>query len=183
MPFYYFIFNLIIVFLMRQIVTVKQSCFSFGSRSAAGPDSRIVLQVRLRCTEGSVRWVHPGQALRVVLEPNLSSSRSSTVCIQPSPSLGGASVFVERSGQLHLLGEEEEEGRLGWQQVFCFQANGSHRPAIYIQGSGQSPGRWRSRVGFRYEVGSVAPQQGEFGLRLRCNNNLEQKHLFLVPFG
>ncbi|XP_013890028.1 meteorin-like protein, partial [Austrofundulus limnaeus] len=151
----------VILSLWVLVLCAADLCNWTGRGSAAGPDSRIVLQVRLRCTEGSVRWVHPGQALRVVLEPNLSSSRSSTVCIQPSPSLGGASVLVERSGQLQLLGEEDggQEGRLGRQQVFCFQANGSHRPAIYIQGSWQGPGSWRSRVGFRYEVGSVAPQQ------------------------
>ncbi|XP_036944526.1 meteorin-like protein [Acanthopagrus latus] len=76
-------------------------CSWTGSGFAAAVDSRIVLQVRLRCTEGSVRWIYPGQALRVVLEPNLSSARRTTVCIKPSPSLRGASVFIERSGELN----------------------------------------------------------------------------------
>ncbi|XP_074512872.1 meteorin-like protein isoform X1 [Sebastes fasciatus] len=127
-------------------------CNWTGSGFAAGLDSRIVLQVQLRCTSGSVKWIYPGQALRVVLEPNLSSSSRSitTVCIQPSPSLRGASVFIERSGELELL--ETEDGRPG-QQVFCFRADGPHRPAIYLQSSPLRDGLWSRRtMGFRYEL-------------------------------
>uniref|UniRef100_A0A3B3VNS8 Meteorin-like protein n=1 Tax=Poecilia latipinna TaxID=48699 RepID=A0A3B3VNS8_9TELE len=119
----------------------------------AGVDRRVVLQVRLRCTEGLVSWVYPGQALRVALEPNLSSIRYNRVCIQPSPSLSGASVFIERAGELELL-ETEDGGRTG-RQVFCFRADGPHSPVIYLQaGTGpQSPGTWiRRTVGFRYEL-------------------------------
>ncbi|XP_017277289.1 meteorin-like protein [Kryptolebias marmoratus] len=142
------------------LLAAADLCDWTGSGSAAGPKPRVVLQVRLRCTEGSVRWVHPGQALRVVLEPNLSSTRPGTVCIQPAPSFGGAGVFVERTGQLvQLLGQE------GRHRVFCFRADGPHRPAIYIQGSSQGPGTWsRGRMGFRYELldnsrGAAGPQQ------------------------
>uniref|UniRef100_M3ZGT8 Meteorin-like protein n=1 Tax=Xiphophorus maculatus TaxID=8083 RepID=M3ZGT8_XIPMA len=118
---------------------------------AAGVDRRIVLQVRLRCTEGLVSWVYPGQALRVALEPNLSSIRYNTVCIQPSPSLSGASVFIERAGELDLL-ETEDGGRTG-RQVFCFRADEPHSPVIYLQAGPQSPGTWiRRTVGFRYEL-------------------------------
>ncbi|XP_054606524.1 meteorin-like protein [Nothobranchius furzeri] len=127
-------------------------CNWTGGGFAAGPDPKIVLQVRLRCTEGSVRWVHPGQALRVVLEPNLSSSRRGSVCIKPSPSAGGA-VFVERAGRLELL--VTEDGRSG-REVFCFRAEGPHRPAIYIQASPESPGTGtRRRLGFRYELRDI----------------------------
>uniref|UniRef100_A0A146ZYR3 Meteorin-like protein n=1 Tax=Fundulus heteroclitus TaxID=8078 RepID=A0A146ZYR3_FUNHE len=126
-------------------------CNWTGSGFAAGADPRVVLQVRLRCTEGSVTWVYPGQALRVALEPNLSSVRYNTVCIQPSPSLSGASVFIERAGELELLATEDG-GRTG-RQVFCFQADGPHMPAIYLQAGLQSPRTWSRRtVGFRYEL-------------------------------
>ncbi|XP_047427858.1 meteorin-like protein [Mugil cephalus] len=125
-------------------------CNWSGSGFAAAVDSRIVLQVRLRCTEGSVRWVYPGQALRVVLEPNLFSARRSTVCIKPSPSFGGASVFIERAGELELL---VTDGGQAERQVFCFRADGPHRPAIYLQTSLQSDGPWSRRtMGFRYEL-------------------------------
>ncbi|XP_073349714.1 meteorin-like protein [Pagrus major] len=127
-------------------------CNWTGSGFAAAVDSRIVLQVRLRCTEGSVRWIYPGQALRVVLEPNLSSARRTTVCIKPSPSLRGASVFIERSGELELLVTGGGGGRPE-QQVFCFRADGPHRPVIYLQSSPQSDGAWSRRtMGFRYEL-------------------------------
>lgn len=118
---------------------------------AAGVDPRVVLQVRLRCKEGSVSWVYPGQALRVALEPNLSSISFNTVCIQPSPSLSGASVFIERAGELELL-VTEDSGRTG-RRVFCFRVDGPHRPVIYLQTGPQSPGTWIGRtVGFRYEL-------------------------------
>uniref|UniRef100_A0A3Q4G4I0 Meteorin-like protein-like n=1 Tax=Neolamprologus brichardi TaxID=32507 RepID=A0A3Q4G4I0_NEOBR len=123
---------------------------SESSGFAAGVDSRIVLQVRLRCTKGSVRWVYPGQALRVVLEPNLSSARHTSICIKPSPSFGGASVFIERAGQLELL--VTDNGRPEY-QVFCFRADGPHKPVIYLQASPQSDGpRNRRTVGFKYEL-------------------------------
>nr|XP_020472037.1 meteorin-like protein isoform X2 [Monopterus albus] len=143
-------------------------CNWTGSGFAAGVDSRIVLQVRLRCTEGSVRWVYPGQALRVVLEPNLSSAPRTTVCIKPSPSLRGASVFIERAGELQLLVTHD------WrpQQVFCFRASGPRRPAIYLQASPQTDGHWNRRtVGFRYElVGnrSAAANLGHSHLQASC---------------
>ncbi|XP_030263256.1 meteorin-like protein [Sparus aurata] len=148
-------------------------CNWAGSGFAAAVDSRIVLQVRLRCTEGSVRWIYPGQALRVVLEPNLSSARRTTVCIKPSPSLRGASVFIERSGELELLatGGGGGGGRPE-QQVFCFRADGPHRPVIYLQSSPQTDGAWSRRtMGFRYELlgnRSAASNLGLSGLQTSC---------------
>lgn len=147
-----------------------------SSGFAAGLNSRIVLQVRLRCTEGSVRWVYPGQALRVVLEPNVSSaSRGSTICIKPFPSVFGASVFIERAGILELLMTDASSRRTE-QQVFCFRADGPHRPAIYLQASPQSEGPWsRHTVGFRYELlgnrSDAAPNLG--------HSVLKSEHLFI----
>lgn len=138
---------------------------------AAGADPRIVLQVRLRCTEGYVRWVYPGQGLRVALEPNLSSIRYNTVCMQPSPSLNGTSVFIERAGHLKLLlmGEGGRTGR----QVFCFRADWPQRPVIYLQTAPHSPGAWSRRtVGFRYELlrnkSANGGLQGESGAFCVC---------------
>ncbi|KAM4716494.1 meteorin-like protein [Anableps anableps] len=125
-------------------------CNWTGSGLAAGIDPRIVLQVRLRCTEGFVSC-YPGQALRVALEPNLSSIRYNTICIQPSPSLSGASVYIERAGELELL--VTEDGGSTGRQVFCFRADGPRRPIIYLQVGPQTPGTWiRRTVGFRYEL-------------------------------
>lgn len=143
-------------------------CPSLPAKSsgfAAAVDSRIVLQVRLRCTEGWVRWVYPGQAVRVVLEPNLSSNLPTTVCIKPSPSLRGASVFIERAGELKLLVTNDRQQQ---QQVFCFRADGPHKPAIYLQATAQRDGYWSRRaMGFKYELGnrSSAPSLGHSGLQ------------------
>lgn len=145
--------------------TVDYSASFASSGFAAGVDSRLVLQVRLRCSEGSVRWVYPGQALRVVLEPNLFSARRSTVCIKPSPSLHGASVYIERDGELELLVTDGCKKK----QVSCFRARGPHRPVIYLQASPQSDAHWSRRaVGFRYELlgnRSAAPNAAPSGLQ------------------
>uniref|UniRef100_A0A3Q2Y7Z9 Meteorin-like protein n=1 Tax=Hippocampus comes TaxID=109280 RepID=A0A3Q2Y7Z9_HIPCM len=110
----------------------------------------MVLQVRLRCTEGSVRWLYPGQALRVVLEPNLfSSARRNMLCIKASPSFGGASLFIDRGGELEPL--VTDGGRA--QHVSCIGAEGTHVPAIYIQTSRPGGESWSPRrMGFRYEL-------------------------------
>ncbi|XP_035471333.1 meteorin-like protein isoform X1 [Scophthalmus maximus] len=147
-------------------------CNWTGSGFAAAADSRLVLQVRLRCTEGSVRWVYPGQALRVVLEPNLSSNPRTTVCIKPSPSLRGASVFVERGGDLELLATDDARSQQQRRQVFCFRADGPRRPAIYLQASPRGEGHWSRRtMGFRYELlgnRSSAPSLGLRGPQTSC---------------
>ena len=112
-------------------------------------DSRIVLQVRLACSRGSVRWIYPGQPLRVALQPSLSSARRSVVCIKASPTLRGASVYIERAGELELLATD---GGRSDHQVFCFGPNGPHWPAIYIQTGPQTDGWSRRTMGFRYEL-------------------------------
>ncbi|XP_061830346.1 meteorin-like protein [Nerophis lumbriciformis] len=124
-------------------------CNWSGSGFPAGVDTRMVLQVRLRCTEGSVRWVHPGQALRVVLEPNLSSVKRTSICIKPFRTFGGANLFVERDGTLELLVTDDQRA----EHVRCFPAEGPQMPAIYIQMSPLGDGPWsRRRMGFRYEL-------------------------------
>ncbi|XP_036409280.1 meteorin-like protein [Megalops cyprinoides] len=137
-----------------------------GSGLAREPHSRTVQQVRLRCTEGAVEWVYPSQALRIVLEPNLSSTRHTTICIKPFRSFRGASVYVERAGELSLL--MVEGGRP--EQVHCFRAEGPQTPAIFLQAS---PQRDISRriVGFRYELlgnQSTAPDFRAAVLKVLC---------------
>eukprot|EP00066_Takifugu_rubripes_P002597 XP_003964622.1 PREDICTED: meteorin-like protein [Takifugu rubripes] len=125
-------------------------CDWAGSGFAAAVDPRIVLQVRLRCTKGSVRWIYPGQALRVVLQPSSSSSRRGALCIKAWPTLRGASVYIERAGELELL---VTDGGRSEDQVFCFRPNGPHWPAIYLQTGPQTNEAWSRRMmGFRYEL-------------------------------
>lgn len=149
---------------------------SFAHSGFAGAvDSRIILQVRLRCTQGSVRWIYPGQALRVALEPNLSSARHSAMCIKPWPSLHGTSVFAERGGELELLPSSGN-------QVFCLQLDGPRWPAIYLQSSPPSDGTWRRHlIGFRYEVlsnRSAAPILGHGGIYGEMFNVLQTNEKF-----
>uniref|UniRef100_A0A8C7KML0 Meteorin-like protein n=1 Tax=Oncorhynchus kisutch TaxID=8019 RepID=A0A8C7KML0_ONCKI len=137
-----------------------------GLAREAEANSRTVQQVRLRCTEGSVEWVYPGQALRVVLEPNLSSARHTTVCIKPFRSFNGASVYIERAGELDLL--MTDGGRP--EQVFCFPADGPQKPAIFLLANPQRDISQRA-VGFRYELlgnQTTAPNLGRSVLQGDC---------------
>lgn len=146
---------------MTQPKNAALNILHLHSGVAGAVDSRIILQVRLRCTHGSVRWTYPGQALRVALEPNLSSAQHSAVCIKPWPSLHGTNVFAERAGELELLPSSGN-------QVFCLKLDGPRWPAIYLQSSPPSDGAWsRHLIGFRYEVlsnRSAAPILGHRGL-------------------
>ncbi|XP_043384345.1 meteorin-like protein isoform X2 [Chelonia mydas] len=113
------------------------------------PRSRTVEQVHLRCTEGSLEWLYPARALRVVLEPNLSSTRHTTVCIKPASDFQGASIYVERAGQLHLVVSEAEEARL--RHVSCFSAHTPQRVALFLQASPQRDIS-RRMASFQYEL-------------------------------
>ncbi|XP_035253721.1 meteorin-like protein [Anguilla anguilla] len=144
-----------------------------GSGLVREPHSRTVQQVRLRCTEGAVEWVYPSQALRVVLEPNLSSTRHTTICIKPFRSFRGASVYIERAGELNLL--MTEGGRP--EQVHCFRTEGRQTPAIFLQASPQRDISRRT-VGFRYELlgnQSTSPDFRDTVLQALCRpcNDME----------
>lgn len=129
----------------------------------------MVLQVRLRCTKGSVRWIYPVQALRVVLQPSFSSARRSAVCIQAWPTLRGATVYAERAGELELLATD---GGRSEDRVFCFRPNGPHWPVMYLHSGPQGDGAWSGRMlGFRYELlgnGSAALNLDVHGGLLMC---------------
>ncbi|XP_009577664.1 PREDICTED: meteorin-like protein, partial [Fulmarus glacialis] len=113
------------------------------------PRSRAVEQVHLRCTEGSLEWMYPARALRVVLEPNLSSTQHTTVCIKPASDFQGASIYVERAGQLHLVVSEAEGARP--HHVSCFSAHTPQRVALFLQASPQRDISRRT-ASFQYEL-------------------------------
>lgn len=116
-------------------------------------------QVHLRCTEGSLEWMYPARALRVVLEPNLSSARRTTVCIKPASDFQGASIYVERAGQLHLVVSEAEGARP--HHVSCFSAHTPQRVALFLQASPQRDISRRT-ASFQYELltnqGAAGPE-------------------------
>ncbi|KFQ62977.1 Meteorin-like, partial [Pelecanus crispus] len=105
------------------------------------PRSRAVEQVHLRCTEGSLEWMYPARPLHVVLEPSLSSAQHTAVCVKPSSDFQGASIYVERAGQLHL-GVSEAEGARP-RHVSCVSAHAPQRVALFLQASPQRDvSRW-----------------------------------------
>uniref|UniRef100_W5N8V7 Meteorin-like protein n=1 Tax=Lepisosteus oculatus TaxID=7918 RepID=W5N8V7_LEPOC len=164
---------------------LKQSCSRSALSSAADlctwrgsglvrePHARAVQQVLLRCTEGAVEWVYPRQALRVVLQPNLASARPYTVCVKPFRGSRGASMHVERAGELELLLSEGARPA----RAHCFRADGPQPPAIFLQASPQSD-IGRRAVGFQYELlgnRSSAPDLQDSVLQAACRpcNNTE----------
>uniref|UniRef100_A0A8C4XNG9 Netrin module non-TIMP type domain-containing protein n=1 Tax=Falco tinnunculus TaxID=100819 RepID=A0A8C4XNG9_FALTI len=120
----------------------------FSSLSGS-PRSRAVEQVHLRCTEGSLEWMYPARALRVLLEPNLASARHTTVCIKPASDFQGASIYVEHAGQLHLVVSEAEGARP--HHVSCFSAHAPQRVALFLQASPQRDISRRT-ASFQYEL-------------------------------
>ncbi|KAL2101101.1 hypothetical protein ACEWY4_002862 [Coilia grayii] len=135
-------------------------------------DSNIpaVQQVRLHCTEGSVEWIYPSRALRVVLEPVPSRAQHTTVCIKPFRAFQGASLFIERTGKLNLLMSDNDRP----EQVHCYRADGRHKSALFIQANPQEDISRRT-VGFHYEFLRKRSSVARFRRSLQaacqpCNN-------------
>ncbi|XP_063149656.1 meteorin-like protein [Candoia aspera] len=124
-------------------------CSWKGSGLNWEPHSRAVEQVHLRCTEGFLEWMYPARALRVILEPNLSSSQHITVCIKPFHNFQGANLYVEHGEQLHLLVSEAEESRR--HQVSCFSSHTPQRVALFLQATPQGD-IGRKSASFQYEL-------------------------------
>ncbi|XP_075697376.1 meteorin-like protein [Rhinoderma darwinii] len=122
-------------------------CSWKGSGLSSDSRSRAVEQVHLRCTEGSLEWMYPVRALRVILEPNLINSKHTTVCIKPHSQFQGANLYVERSRELHLLVNEVD----GVRKVHCFGMGSSQRVALFLQASPQKD-LSRRTTGFQYEL-------------------------------
>ncbi|MGH0115987.1 UNVERIFIED_CONTAM: hypothetical protein FKN15_060451 [Acipenser sinensis] len=105
---------------------------------------------------------------------NLSSARHTTVCIKPFRSFSGASIYVERAGELDLLVNEQAGRR---ERVYCFRADSPQHAAVFLQASPQRDISRRT-VGFQYELLSnhswkpdfhrVAEMEGEGAMHARC---------------
>ncbi|XP_061471313.1 meteorin-like protein isoform X2 [Rhineura floridana] len=134
---------------MRCLFVILYKRCIFLSGLSWEPYSRAVEQVRLRCTEGFLEWMYPARALRVILEPNLSSAHHTTVCIKPSSTFEGANIYVERAGQLHLLLSEAEKPRL--RHVSCFSTRTAQRVALFLLASPQRDIS-RKTASFQYEL-------------------------------
>ncbi|KAL2297764.1 hypothetical protein Nmel_016327, partial [Mimus melanotis] len=122
------------LFLFSPPISDRSAVF-FGSGLSWEPRSRAVEQVHLRCTEGSLEWMYPARALRVLLEPNVASGQHTTVCIKPASDFQGASIYVERAGQLHLVVSEAEGAQP--RPVSCFSSRSPQGVALFLQASPQ----------------------------------------------
>ncbi|XP_040293525.1 meteorin-like protein isoform X1 [Bufo bufo] len=122
-------------------------CSWKGSGLSWDSGSRAVEQVHLRCTEGSLEWMYPVQALRVILEPTLINSKHTTICIKPHSQFQGANLYVEKRRELHLLVSEVD----GVKKVHCFGMDNSQRVALFLQASPQND-LSRRTAGFQYEL-------------------------------
>ncbi|XP_031434952.1 meteorin-like protein [Clupea harengus] len=121
-------------------------CNWSGSGLMRNDNLRAVQQVRLHCPEGSVEWIYPSHALRVVLEPILARAQHTAVCIKPFRGFRGASLFIERTGELDLLMADGEQP----EQVHCFRTDGRQKSALFIQANPQEDIS-RRIVGFHFE--------------------------------
>ncbi|XP_075071343.1 meteorin-like protein [Mixophyes fleayi] len=122
-------------------------CSWKGSGLSWDSSSRSVEQVNLRCTVGSLEWMYPTRALRVILEPNLVNSKHTTICIKPYAQFQGANIYVEKSRELHLLVAEGNPV----QKVYCFGIDSFQKAALFLQASPQKD-LSRRTAGFQYEL-------------------------------
>ncbi|NXI29708.1 METRL protein, partial [Sterrhoptilus dennistouni] len=157
-----------------------------GSGLSREPRSRAVEQVHLRCTAGSLEWLYPARVLRVLLEPNVASTRHTTICIKPASDFQGANIYVERAGQLHLLVGETEGARP--QLVSCFSGHSPQGVALFLQAISQRDISRRT-ASFQYELLSnqsaagpdfkqmaLVEGKGRAVLLLLCNHLLSSSH-------
>ncbi|XDV16365.1 hypothetical protein PO909_016115 [Leuciscus waleckii] len=107
----------------------SDQCNWTGSGLTHESHARDVEQVYLRCAEGSLEWLYPTGAVIVNLRPNLPSSTLLLACLKPRRDSRGATLFLERAGELRaLLSEEEQAAGV----VRCF---GLQEGALFVEAS------------------------------------------------
>ncbi|XP_073697631.1 meteorin-like protein [Garra rufa] len=108
----------------------SDQCNWRGSGLTHESHSRDVEQVYLRCAEGSLEWLYPTGAVIVNLRPNLPSAEGHlSACVKPRPDSRGATLYVERAGELRLLLTEEDQAA---GRVRCFSLQ---EGALFVEAS------------------------------------------------
>ncbi|MBN3274540.1 METRL protein, partial [Polyodon spathula] len=131
-----FLTDLIAVLLLCRVASSQYSsdqCSWRGSGLTHESHTRDVEQVYLRCSEGNLEWLYPTGALIVNLRPNTLTAayKYLTVCIKPLKDSKGANIYLEKSGDLKLLIQEQDHSP---NQVYCYGIDeGSLRTAVCIQ--------------------------------------------------
>lgn len=116
----------------------------------------------LRCSAGTVEWAYPTGALIVNLRPNtLSPSRPLTLCIKPLRNSSGASIYLEKTGELRLL---LRDGDPGPSRAPCF---GLEQGGLFVEATPQQD-IGRRTTGFQYELTSRRAGPDLHGLSGEC---------------
>ncbi|XP_078450374.1 meteorin-like protein [Lampetra planeri] len=127
-------------------------CSWRGSGLTHEPGSRSVEQLYLRCSEGSIEWLYPSGALRLVLKPNVPPSfpgaAAAVACLKPSEGFRGASVYADRDGALQLVMSERDARA---DRTYCLRAAPGRPLAIFVQATPQTDIS-RKVAAFRYEL-------------------------------
>ncbi|XP_032817194.2 meteorin-like protein [Petromyzon marinus] len=120
------------------------------------PGTASIVQLSLHCAQGSLEWLYPSGALRVLLHAPAAMARGGrlVVCLKPLPGSHGANVYVERPGELQLAVDEASGGS---GRVHCVPAghgerdDGGAATALFIQAVPQTDIS-RKVTALRYEL-------------------------------
>ncbi|XP_078716727.1 uncharacterized protein LOC144934606 isoform X1 [Lampetra fluviatilis] len=120
------------------------------------PGTASIVQLSLHCGQGSLEWLYPSGALRVLLHAPAAMARGGrlVVCLKPLPGSHGANVYVERPGELQLVVDEASGAS---DRVYCVPAghgerdDGGAATALFIQAVPQTDIS-RKVTALRYEL-------------------------------
>ncbi|XP_051557807.1 meteorin-like protein [Myxocyprinus asiaticus] len=126
-----FLITLLSAFVLCGSQYSSDQCNWRGSGLMHESHARDVEQVYLRCAEGSLEWLYPTGAIIVNLRPNLQSRPGGYLhaCIKPRADSQGASLYVERAGELRPLLSEAEQAA---GRVRCFSLQ---EGALFVESS------------------------------------------------
>lgn len=134
--------------------------FCCSGLSLSSSQSRGVVPVYLRCSQGHVKWSYPRGALRVVLRlPN--SDKDFKGCIRVTPNFAGAQLFLVGPRSLTRLMSLNDGGEK--QLVRCFQSRNG-QAAIYVEAVDSRRLFKKEVAGFSYDLQPIPRGSSYFDL-------------------
>uniref|UniRef100_A0A9J7X298 Meteorin-like protein n=1 Tax=Cyprinus carpio carpio TaxID=630221 RepID=A0A9J7X298_CYPCA len=136
---------------------------------------RDVEQVHLRCAEGSLEWLYPTGALIVNLRPNLPPAEGHLrACIKPRLDSRGATLYVERTGELRLLLTEEDQAA---GRVRCFSLQ---EGALFVEASARRDIS-RTITAFQYQlISTQTPGDEPYSPTAACRPCADEELLMAI---
>lgn len=132
---------------------VGDGCDWVGS-GLESPGGRGVQPVYVRCSQGSVRWLYPRGALRVVLRLGSGPSpRDFVGCLKAEAGFAGARVFLEEPARLLPL-FSRADGRSP-HLPRCFRSRNAHA-ALYVEAAPGPQPLQRQVAAFKYHLTPLA---------------------------